>query len=299
MDIRPSGSLLLPLLGLSLFTDTMVQAQGSFIFPDATARWQVNLWSMGATEPWRVYGMAGDTLIDGLVHKKIVWNEDTVLDGLDQVYAGALRDELGVWKFLPPGDSLALSIYDLTGTEGDTIVIEPPAFGSGPVAYQVNALDTVMLNGTMRRRWHLTALDFPWAEVWIEGIGSTEGPLTHSSFMADAGTSLVCFHEHDSLFYIDPYADDCTWTIVSIDEPADQVRFKIHPNPAQTQLHIRFDEPQATVVATIRNMQGCVIRTVQIRGDATLDVSALPRGAYLLELHAPDKHRYHTRLCLQ
>ncbi len=77
------------------------------------------------------------------------------------------------------------------------------------------------------------------------------------------------------------------------------MRFKIHPNPAQTQLHIRFDEPQATVVATIRNMQGCVIRTVQIRGDATLDVSALPRGAYLLELHAPDKHRYHTRLCLQ
>ncbi len=149
-----------------ILTVPLVQGQGAFLFPDTTAKWSVNFVTMGATEPWRIYGMAGDTLIDSIAYKKIMWDGDTVFDGLDQVYAGALREDLGLWLFLPPGDSTELRLYDFSGNEGDTIIIDPVFDGGlGPIAYSVDEIDTLALPGGGRRRWHLSAQDLMLNEV--------------------------------------------------------------------------------------------------------------------------------------
>lgn len=286
------------LLVCYLLNAALAQGQG-FLFPDTTARWVVNSVTMGATEPWRIYGMAGDTLIDTTAYQKVVWDEDTVFDGLGQVYAGALREEQGLWLFLPPGDSTELRLYDFSGDEGDTIVIDPLDEGWGPIAYSVVEIDTLMLPGGGRRRWQLSAPDLMLNEVWIEGIGSTNGPLTHSSTIQDAGTWLICFHESDTLIYIEPNADDCTWTIVGVHEINEEERFYIYPNPAQEQVNIASAEPMTNAEVIMTNAQGVAVLHAMLKGERTIDVSTLARGSYQLEIKTQDWIHYRKQLFLQ
>lgn len=58
---------------------------------------------------------------------------------------------------------------------------------------------------------------------------------------------------------------------------------EIYPNPATDVLSIRFPASKGMMEVRILNLQGVEIMRSKVNGVASLDVSQLPNGIYLLQ----------------
>lgn len=108
---------------------------------------------------------------------------------------------------------------------------------------------------------------------------------------------LLCFSDSELSIIkdnIDSYndEDDCEypWNLVEVKERAFQ--FSIYPNPATDNLRIESQTPLAQVKLTDLAGRTSIHQTFrQAQGDASIDVSSLPSGIYLLEARTQDGRR--------
>lgn len=73
---------------------------------------------------------------------------------------------------------------------------------------------------------------------------------------------------------------------VGLDGPGAAPRVEVYPNPASGSLVLETGD-DSPVRATLMDLGGRELMTVDLRSTATLDVSHLPSGPYLLRLTTP------------
>jgi hypothetical protein len=131
-------------------------------------------------------------------------------------------------------------------------------------------------------------------ETWIEGIGSSYGPLRYNyNDCWHIKQSLSCYNlESEPLPLIDNYC-----SVLGVSNPTIESDLPLYPNPASDQLHLlwRVEPAQANEITTYQliGMDGRVAlrgETPQSDGRVLLEVGDLSPGMYTVVLqHGADR----------
>ena len=181
-------------------------------FPDSNAVWNVlEFYPLGSSFSWSDsiwnstmhYGLFGDTLINSMNYHKLFYNNGLmdstiVLSNTNTTYCGAIREEVPAKKiFYLPKDSVNESLlYNFNLNLHDTIIINWNTF-------ICNGINSVLINSHYRKIFHLWSFTTLTGDLWIEGIGSSNG-LLYTFYYPIFDTikyGLLCFHHNDTLEY--------------------------------------------------------------------------------------------------
>lgn len=271
---------------LLLFTFTTIgtwlNAQTSL--PDSGSYWTINWVSWDNSYPDFPIGLMQDTVIDNTTYKSIYKSADKASWAPDMTkYQGAVRDDHGKWYFRPPGDSLEHLVYDFSLQPGDTAQMYT-LINQMEVTMIVDGMDTItMQNGVQRRRLMMnTQSAFP--EEWIEGIGSNVGLMNAGYQIFDAGFQLICFHQRDTLIYLNSPNNTCWYA--GINESGINP-IQLSPNPAHDFVDISLEHYETGVTLSVTDELGRVmIQARPLQHDLRLPIGNLSPGLYLIEVHS-------------
>lgn len=264
-----------------------------------------SLWSVAECNGWpsdcrSIYYTVGDTILVN----------DTVYNKLHE--ADSSGKDLG-YRYLVRKDSILPRIYirgefgigerlmfDMSYNVGDTIIDE---YYNQPVAF-VSSVDSITLFGYKRKRINLRIPSggggSTSGESWIDGIGSTMGPDGYQYNLSDWGRVLMCYHNNDSLQYIDTNYNTCYWTL-SLDNPLENgTALTIFPNPTKNKLNILTNIREiGEYKCTVQNTNGHTCLEFDCREKFTLDVSALESGVYFLVVEISNGQMFRKRFLKQ
>jgi hypothetical protein len=265
-------------------------AWGQFMpLPTNDARWVCTLYSVEPMPPPATYTLqqannycasGQDTTINAISYTK--------LEYCTGGYKGAFRNEAGR-VFYVPGDSLQeFLLYDFTLTDGQTAtnVYFEPAWSDGPVVADVTISNTTISTELEGRK----VLYLQAGGTWIEGIGAQWGLFTEPYInVSNYELRLECMSHADTLRYplVVPGAGACE-LIMGVADP-DAPSLVIHPNPTEGIVTVGGLPQQGPVSITVFGMDGRSVRTERFTASdrVQVDLSALPRGVYVLEANSP------------
>jgi len=267
-------------------------------FPDSNAVWGMKSWCMDgqcgdAALIQNRY--AGDTLIEGLLYKRI--HEVFVMTSSngccyppEDLGSGFLReDTLAKRVFWRSGamaqDSL---LYDFDAQVGDTLKGYMGSCGDWGQYWTVESIDSTLIGINYRKRINFQVFDPCTRFAIVEGVGSMMGLTTCPYIPFEFGITLQCFTASDSLLYSAPCGPDieaCGDLASTIPErfSANGPYLRISPNPATGYLHVDFDMASMPAMLIILDMRGVPVlefSTNQPRSD--IDISPLSPGPYVL-----------------
>ena len=265
-------------------------------FPDSNAVWNIQTSTQcsvaTATREFFSYIMEGDTLIGGQIYHKL--HEPYVIDssgcwpyyssGLGPGYIGGLRQEVSNRKvyFIASMDTVEHLIYDFNLHLGDTIrtFLAQDCWSGDSI---ISGEDSVLINGTYRKRWALN-LNFGPSYI-IEGIGYTGGLITHYCDWFEGGAVLSCFIQNGTLLYSDPdpyYQTNCD-IINNLTSIVNNDKISIHPNPFSEIAVLEIKEPQGEL--NMYNLLGVnVFRKNIISISTTIEREGIPPGIYFITI---------------
>lgn len=201
------------------------------------------------------FALSGDTTLIFQTYKKLyyspgclpqpggcVYNSNPCYVDSVAAFVGGMREESGGKVYFLAKDSLAkVLIYDFALTKGDTFCFPPgtinPNPQTGTPCYAVEDVDSVMIQGVMRKR-----ISFPEGEYWIEGIGSkTYLVNAFWNLIGNLYSNLVCHRQPGLLVLGDSTSCSCAGTGTPISDPQTGASFSLQPNPgtgSHTQLSL-------------------------------------------------------------
>jgi hypothetical protein len=270
---------------LSLFS--LVITTGLFSqqthFPDSNAIWSV----------WQTkYKVEGDSTYNGKTYQKYFSAQDSAIDAnTDRSYVGMVREDTNAQKVyaIHPDSTQEHLLYDFSLSVGDTASVTPLVLYQTKVEVVVDSIDTVMINGTTHRKIYISdgvTLSFG-LEFWIEGIGSTCGPLLPGYSISRPFhwpyPQLLCFERNGLKLYENQSYEDCYAKdpYVSVDEVRNDVSVKVFPNPTSNQLRIQSDLKISSF--KVLSVTGQVLKAGML-SDQVISVNALNAGVYFLEI---------------
>lgn len=226
-------------------------------FPTSNAEWTVFYKGtcMNDDPPPVVYKYAlyGDTTLNGKTYKKLGTTVVNFSTGIPVIVGGLREENKKVYYItITPDHPLGrmglteeVLLYDFDAQVGEVIVHD----ASNPVANTYNptvlAIDTVLFNGTYRKRYNMGAAQYAaGTEYWIEGVGSiTDGLISKITPMPTCGHwywENVCFRENSNTIYRNSDYQDCDGNKPLSDIPTSPsgAAVKIFPNPAISEIHI-------------------------------------------------------------
>jgi len=174
---------------------TYIHATNSQYHPfiEEGKEWEVLVSPSSGSEYTEKYFFDGDTVIAGMTCKKMLCQYDATMAayyGAAPVYVAALYEaDEKVWIFNPDTEQAVL-LYDFGANTGDMLDIGKP--GQGRYALdtspcRITDVQSVERKGTERRYIFIqngsspgTGIDI--RKYWIEGIGTSKGPLMNSHF---------------------------------------------------------------------------------------------------------------------
>lgn len=161
------------------------------------------------------------------------------------VYHGALRYFYGQLFFIPKDSAREFLVYDFTKEAGDSVeVMIKSGTGFTPHYYSsmvyINSVDTVIVNGTPRRRLYTQGYE------WIEGIGCTSGLFMEPWFnISNYIRELICM-SHDDTTHFDGIpltfgaSGSCDLSLSSSEQVSEELMVEVFPNPSSGVFTIRF-----------------------------------------------------------
>jgi Secretion system C-terminal sorting domain len=240
------------------------------------------------TTEYRMY-LSGDTLIDGMTYKKIYG-----IDWQGDLLVGMIREDSTRKVFIRGNaifangecndsiiDGAEVLLYDFGLSAGDTIV-------GCMHSDKILEIDSIDVDGTLRRRFKIENNAILNEEYWIEGIGSTLGLFGSFVYEFENFWKLRCFKNMDLTFTNgDSNIDENCNTIVDA-IALDIKQVNIFPNPTNSSLHIENLEVNETVM--IYSLMGQILIKEQATTNILeLDVSNLPNGVYLVGIKRSER----------
>lgn len=191
------------------------------------------------------YYLKGDTVIDNDTYLKVYRIVDQY--STNSMY-GFIREDTTHKVYFRNTNDEEGPLYDFNITIGDTIdiIIQGHKTDFKAVVKEFGVFNdlfqsrrTIVLQGV--EMWTET-------ETWIEGIGSINGLLESCVCLTPIVGSMIellCFHENDSLKYLNPRFSDCSWPkYVGIEEnERDDSKILIYPNPIVGTANFKIIEP--------------------------------------------------------
>lgn len=226
-----------------------------------------------------IFKIFGDSLVAGKSYKKLLLSHDSTMQNWQNT--GLLREDSNKVFYLANYSVSEGLLYDFNIQAGDTTHIIN--FWSPDIQELIcETVDSISYNGIYQKRW---TFGFPGAE-WLEGIGSTQGPVYGGNIPADLYFTLLCFHQDDTLYYMDPNSTRCFYTSVGIEEFSIQSDVSMSPNPLQRGQILEIKSKSLIEQIEVYSISG--IKNRKFAGteskSANIDLSYLPSGIYLIRL---------------
>lgn len=281
----------------SLLVVFQSKAQNSYPFPDTNAYWNMFSRNMGNLVVENPIGVIGDTTINNTQYIKIGQSTDTLFEFQSNYpFYCAVREEDSKYYFVFPNETSEVLYYDFNMEVGDTIQYPQSTIGQ-PIALKVVGKDSLLIGSNYRKKLYLTNLDtittgFWPNQVWIEGIGSLYGLRHAHSYVVCSSNATSCFHQNDSLVYLNPDFQACyRWTLVGLEENQIQP-LKAFPNPANEQISFELlSDELLQSPFEITDMQGKKYFSSTVNSsNFSISTSLFPSGVYFYKiLHSSGK----------
>ncbi|MCF8366517.1 MAG: T9SS type A sorting domain-containing protein [Bacteroidales bacterium] len=201
-------SIVLLLMSFPTFSQSLYQ------IADTTKKWSTLTYGYWI---WNVIQCGGtsrhkfgeEVVINGTPYLSVYESQDSLQQNWYQV--GFLREDTmssKVWFTRGDPDEIGL-IYDFNLQVGDTVNIDNYyVFEDALLVCQ--SIDSIIINGSVKKCIFLHAPDSYEFDVWIEGIGSRYGLLVGGFYNAPGGaSSLLCCTKNDTLIFADTVFNTC------------------------------------------------------------------------------------------
>ncbi|MCA1750448.1 MAG: T9SS type A sorting domain-containing protein [Cryomorphaceae bacterium] len=209
---------------------------------------------------------------------------------------GYVRQEGEQVYFRTPGANHEMLLYDFSLQPGDLMPAEFCGVGGKVVvnqfgAYEVFVVDSVPTLSGWRKRIRFGAFD------WIEGFGSTRGPLEYGvdNCATDLYLNLQCARSGESILYQDSEAPACCFNSLSADDETQARALYIAPNPVDRGGSVRLFGPATFAEAVLYDTAGRILsRWNWQKGQSFYPSSVgLGTGLYILQLKNGSQYSAH------
>lgn len=232
-----------------------------------------------------------DTVIEGMQYKKVEfseaewWYDGRYYEDRASDFDFYLREDTSTGKLWCRSQRLPyeMLIADMSLSIGDTFMVINP-YTSRFTRFTV--VDTMT---TDHRRTIVLRTDYdPEPIKFIEGVGCTNLFIyTMHYYIHDVFENVTCCHKDGELVYHWQSREDdstCAPTApAGIENREGQTTISVYPNPCSDKVWIDGENIQS---ATLLDMKGTLLETA-IAPRPSLDMSAYPKGVYLLRLLTP------------
>jgi hypothetical protein len=277
-------------------------------FPDSGAVWEV-LTGFGPApivEYWTTFFLEGDTIYNGLEYNKFYYyeypNADTILiggireDTNRRVYLHMVSNDAigGIYECLSQNNHLPneFLLYDFSRSIGDTIIYSDTSsfwdYHQCLDSMEIEYIDSTMVFGKNRSHIYGYARGGGWqgqrSDDWIEGVGSTKGPLGPYMTEFEWGHQLCSFEYQGQLEVL------INCSPKSIEETTYLNSVSIHPNPITSSSVLTIEYPnQFQFTMDIVDLQGRVIESRKIGERFSFSEVNLDSGIYLVRIKSNDE----------
>jgi len=303
-ESKRGGSIVFKLLIVFFLSFIIHSSSFAQVFPSSNVSWQGVTYGLAGPIPFR-YAVCGDTVIHEKTYYKLYEFAEDTTGALVQDYRLGIRVAgERVWC-LEPGAEQELLLYDFSLEAGDQITLKLIGL-PGEVTIKVAEVTTVTINGESRRVLNFVPIGGI-EESWIEGIGSTRGPVLRGFAALDATPYLQCYREKGVLTYRTvPEADcdfvyECNFVPTSHKFENATAGFALFPTLARDQLSFVNDSKQPVNIEVYQLSGNRLMHFQRLdSGQHQLDVKELSPGLYLFAVKEPQKNLYlqHFRIII-
>jgi len=278
-----------------LFLTLSINGQVYFPFPDSNAVWSVEK---------EKHLIKGDSIYNSVTYKKYYRTTDTTLNPNTFQFVGLVRQEIANKKIYGIASTYTVEflMYNFNLNVNDTLSVKPiyNFAWQTPRRIKVTAKDSILIDGQYRKRLTINS-NVPFGptmqETWIEGIGSSFGPL--SPGLADppiicacyVNATILCHKKNGNLIYVNPIYNNCYKNIcsgVGIDEQNKIMRQNVYPNP--TSDFVFLDNINDVKNITLINSQGQKLENIPLNySNNTIDLSKINNGVYFLNITSSER----------
>ncbi|MDA3821624.1 MAG: T9SS type A sorting domain-containing protein, partial [Bacteroidales bacterium] len=204
----------------------------------------------------------------------------SIYNASNSTYLCAVREYDHKWVFIPEAQNTEYILYDFDVEIGDTVIVNNP--WESETELIVFRIDSTLLLNKYHKTIDLGHWDGPSGEAsitenWIEGIGSTKGLIYSGIYVFDYAHSLICFHENDTLVYMNSPDNSCGYIHISSRPNTNNFQLKFFPNPTLNNLYI---ETKLDCLTEIYDLSG--VKKIRSK-EHTIDVSNLEPGLYIIQ----------------
>jgi len=299
--------LLIFVLALPIFIGQGVRGQQYVPLVDTN-----KVWSVFDVYRTLYLKIGGDTIIDSKQYKKMYRTTDT-LQIMWNRYAEGIREEDK--RIYVKFDSDERMLYDFNIEVGDTFFTTIEYYPHCQMV--VSSIDSVELENNEFRRRIVFSYESNTPNVscglannlddeeWIEGIGSKRGLLSfflyYASLPADYLEALLCFHENDTLKYINSNIPVC-YLAGNTQEYDKSQNIKVYPNPFSDYLTLEFEDftfNHCTIL--LYNTLGVEVQRIDniTQNRVVIQRNNLPQGFYFLRVICDNKNLGVRKIIIQ
>ncbi len=234
--------------------------------------WGVDFWGSNFNGSFNVQSfkviISGEQDIEGVIYKEI------------SPFGCLWREENGIiYEFVEDGEERI--VIDFTLEVGDVFEIEYDLCYSYRSFYYdlvVTAVYEDFIAGEVRK-----VIEFSdYGELWIEGIGSTEG-IAPGAEDPDSGNYLVCFEKNNETTFFNG-ATMCNNTFLSIEENR-KPQLKLFPNPVTYISTLQLPETLSNGIIRYYNVTGKLLKEeVLLSNEVQIKRNDLNAGIYLYQI---------------
>jgi len=146
----------------------------------------------------------GDSIVDGIWYKKVFTYRDRL--GENVSFRGLMREQEKKTYFISASyrPITEFLLYDFSLEEGEI-------FENLNGQFYVMAVDSIEINGSMRKRMRISRTWYPGVEIdtWIEGMGSLRQLLSPCWTGTGVAHCLLCYFQNGELIYKSPDYSEC------------------------------------------------------------------------------------------
>ena len=270
-----------------------VSGQTYFAFPDSNCVWSVEK---------EKHLIKGDSVFNSITYKKYYTTTDTNLTIGSLQFVGLVRQDKPNKKIFGIASTYTTEalMYDFNLNVNDTTRVKPllNMFSLTDRRLKVTAKDSILINGQYRKRLTVKS-NVPFGpsltETWIEGIGSSYGPL--SAGLADPPAicpcfpTLLCQKVNTLTVFVNPIHNSCykaVCTGVGVAESNKASFWKIYPNPTSDILFIDINDNIQSI--SVYNSNSQLMHGISFnKTNRSIDFSKLSDGIYFIKILTPDQ----------